>query len=143
MIESNIHYRWATANDAHALVTLNDEFNGVGITEEDIIENLSNPNELVALAFIDDFPVGFACAQLYRSICYPDPYAELTELYIRHDARRKGIATMLVRFIEEELIRRGVKSVKVLTGKKNGAAINTYERLSYFKEDEQLLQKTL
>lgn len=143
MIGSNVDYRWATANDAQALVTLNDEFNGVGITEEEVIKNLPNPNELVALALIDEYPVGFACAQIYRSICYSNPYAELTELYIRHDARRKGIATMLVRFIEEELIRQGVKSVKVLTGKKNGAAIQTYEGLSYFKEDEQLLQKTL
>lgn len=143
MTGSNIHFRWAMDSDAQALVTLNDEFNGVGISEKDIIENLSNPNELVALALIDDDPIGFACAQLYRSICYPDPYAELTELYIRHEARRKGIATALVRFIEEELIRRDVKSVKVLTGKKNGAAIKTYEGLSYFKEDEQLLHKTL
>ncbi|KOR90805.1 hypothetical protein AM231_14685 [Paenibacillus solani] len=138
-----MHYRWAADNDAQALVTLNDEFNGAGITEEEVIENLSNPNELVALALINDYPVGFACAQLYRSICYPNPYAELTELYIRYEARRKGIATMLVRFIEEELIRQGVKSMKVLTGKKNEAAIKTYERLSYFKEEEQLLQKTL
>ncbi|MGG3280025.1 N-acetyltransferase family protein [Paenibacillus solani] len=142
MIGSNVDYRWAVGNDAQALVTLNDEFNGVGITEEEVRKNLSNPKELVALALIEEYPVGFACAQIYRSICYPDPYAELTELYIRHDARRKGIATMLVRFIEEELIRQGVKSVKVLTGKKNGAAIKTYERLSYFKDDEQLLQKT-
>ncbi|GIP45388.1 hypothetical protein J45TS6_38470 [Paenibacillus sp. J45TS6] len=69
-MESNIHLRWATAKDALDLVKLNNEFNGVGITEEEVIENLSYSNELVALALMNNVPVGFACAQFYKSICY-------------------------------------------------------------------------
>ncbi|RXZ81969.1 GNAT family N-acetyltransferase [Paenibacillaceae bacterium] len=142
-MESNIHIRWATTNDAQGLAKLNDEFNGVGITEDEIIENLSSSNELVALALINDLPVGFACAQCYKSICYSNPCAEITEMYIKNDARRRGIATLLLAFIEEELEVRGVKSVKVLTGKKNGIAIKTYEKSSYIKKEEQVLQKKL
>ncbi|MCR8642006.1 GNAT family N-acetyltransferase [Paenibacillus sp. N1-5-1-14] len=107
------------------------------------MENLANPNELVALAVMNEVSVGFACAQCYRSICYSRPNAEITELYIVAEARRKGIATLLISFIEEELRLRGVKSVKVLTGQDNEVAINTYERSNYIKEDEQLLQKRL
>ncbi|UHA75759.1 GNAT family N-acetyltransferase [Paenibacillus sp. 481] len=135
--------RWATATDAQALVKLNDEFNGVGITEEEVADNLSYSNELVALAFINELPVGFVCAQYYKSICYSSPYAEITELYIRDGARRRGVATLLLGFVEEELKLRGVKSVKVLTGKKNGSAIRTYEKSNYVKKEEQVLHKKL
>ncbi|MEF3353790.1 GNAT family N-acetyltransferase [Paenibacillus sp. GYB006] len=142
-MESNIHLRWATAKDALDLVKLNNEFNGVGITEEEVIENLSYSNELVALALMNNVPVGFACAQFYKSICYPNPHAEITEMFIKEDVRRKGIATSLLAFIEAELKLRGVSSVKLLTGKKNEAAIQTYERSSYIKQKEQVLQKKL
>lgn len=142
-MESNIHLRWATAKEALDLAKLNNEFNGVGITEKEIIENLSYSNELVALAYINDVGIGFACAQYYKSICYSHPYAEITEMFVKEDARRRGIATLLLAFIEEELKLRGVKSVKVLTGKNNGAAIKAYERSNYVKQEEQVLQKKL
>lgn len=142
-MDSNIYLRWATANDALDLVKLNNEFNGVGTSEEEIIDSLSNSNELVALALINDLPVGFACAQYYKSICYSDPYAEITEMFVKEVARRRGIATLLLAFIEEEFKLRGVRSVKVLTGKNNGAAIKAYERSNYVKQEEQVLQKKL
>ncbi|WP_454190847.1 GNAT family N-acetyltransferase [Paenibacillus sp. Marseille-Q7038] len=142
-MDSNIHLRWATAKDALDLVKLNNEFNGVAITEEVVIKNLSYSNELVALALLNDVPVGFACSQYYKSICYPNPHAEITEMFIKEDARRKGIATLLLAFIEEELKLQGVTSVKLLTGKKNEVAIQTYERSSYIKQEEQVLQKKL
>ncbi|GIP44567.1 hypothetical protein J45TS6_30260 [Paenibacillus sp. J45TS6] len=64
-------------------------------------------------------------------------------MFIKEDVRRKGIATSLLAFIEAELKLRGVSSVKLLTGKKNEAAIQTYERSSYIKQKEQVLQKKL
>lgn len=143
MIETNIEIRRAEAKDAKYLAILNDEFNGVGISEEEIIEGLSFSNEIVVIALIRDLPVGFACAQYFKSICYSEPYAEVTELYITRDARRKGIATKVLGFVENELILKGVRSVKVLTGKKNETAIKTYENSNYIKKDEQILQKKL
>lgn len=143
MIETNIQVRRAKAKDVKYLAKLNEEFNGVGVTEEEIIESLSYSNEIVALALINDIPVGFACAQYFNSICYSKPYAEITELYITSDARRKGTAAKILNFIENELILKGVKSVKVLTGKKNEIAIKTYENSNYIKKEELLLQKKL
>ena len=141
--EKNIEVRRANANDAKYLAKLNDEFNGIGITEEEIIERLSFSNEIVVITLANDVPVGFACAQFYQSFCYSNPCAEITELYITSHARRKGIATEILNFIENELILKGVKSVKVLTGKKNEIAIKTYENSNYIMEDEQVLQKKL
>lgn len=143
LIENNIQIRRAEAKDAKYLAKLNVEFNGVGISEEEIIEGLSYSNEIVVIALINDLPVGFACAQYFKSICYSEPYAEVTELYIMGDARRKGIATKVLDFVEKELILKGVRSVKVLTGKKNETAIKTYEKSNYIKKEEQVLQKKI
>jgi ribosomal protein S18 acetylase RimI-like enzyme len=141
--ETIIQVRRAKADDAKYLSELNHEFNGVRISEEQIIENLSHANEIVVIALINDAPVGFVCAQYYKSICYSEPYAEVTELYMTSKARRKGIAKRALAFIENELKLKGVKSVKVLTGKNNETAIKTYENSDYIKKEEQVLHKRL
>lgn len=143
MDDESINIRWATANDAADLVILNDAFNGVGVTVEEVKDILASSNELVALAVIDDMPVGFICAQYFRTICYRDLQGEITELYITDVARRRGLATLLIAFIEEELKIRGVNCVKVLTGNKNEIAIKTYEGSRYLRKEEVLLQKKL
>ena len=50
---------------------------------------------------------------------------------------------MLLVFLEEQLIARGVSTVKVLTGHDNRQAIGAYEKSGYKREDEVLLEKEL
>jgi len=141
--EENIHIRWATADDAADLVRLNDAFNGVGMTMEEIKNTLVSSNELVALAFIDAITVGFACAQYFKSFCYRNLQGEITELYITETARRRGIATLLIAFLVEKLKLLDVTSIKVLTGKNNENAIKTYEKSEFTKKEEVLFIKNL
>lgn len=143
MKEENIHIRWANENDAEELLKLNDAFNGVGISIEDVIDSLALSDELIALAVIDDQAVGFACAQYFKSFCYRGLQGEITEMYIAEVARRRGLATLLIAFIEEELKARGVTRVKILTGQRNEMAIKTYEKSNYARTEEVLLQKKL
>ncbi|KGE18421.1 GNAT family N-acetyltransferase [Paenibacillus wynnii] len=143
MKEKKINIRWANTNDAADLVMLNDAFNGVGMSIDEVKGNLTITNELIALAVMDDLPVGFACAQYCKSFCYRGLQGEVTELYITEVARGRGLGTLLIAFLEEELRVRGVTSVKVLTGKKNEIAIKTYERSRYYRQEEVLLQKNL
>jgi len=141
--EENIHIRWANTRDAEELLKLNDAFNGVGTSIEEVIDSLAISNELIALAVIDDQAVGFACAQYFKSFCYRGLQGEITEMYIAEVARRRGLATLLIAFIEEELKARGVTSVKILTGHRNEMAIKTYEKSNYARKEEVLLQKKL
>ncbi|MDR9745242.1 GNAT family N-acetyltransferase [Paenibacillus taichungensis] len=143
MKEENIHIRWANENDAEDLLKLNDAFNGVGTSVEEVIDSLALSNELIALAVIDDQAVGFACAQYFKSFCYRELQGEITEMYIAEVARRRGLATLLIAFIEEELKARGVTSVKILTGQSNERAIKTYEKSNYVSTEEVLLQKKI
>lgn len=64
-------------------------------------------------------------------------------MYIAEVARRRGLATLLIAFIEEELRERGVTSVKILTGQRNERAIKTYVKSNYARTEEVLLQKKL
>jgi ribosomal protein S18 acetylase RimI-like enzyme len=137
------YIRWANENDAEILATLNEEFNGTGLTTNEIKKSLSEYDELVALAIKDDVPVGFACAQCFTSFCYRDRQGEITEMYIKEAARRKGLASLLISFLEQELRLRGVKSVKILTGRNNDSAFKTYERSNYVKKDYVAFQKNL
>ncbi|MCZ1268106.1 MULTISPECIES: GNAT family N-acetyltransferase [Paenibacillus] len=143
MKEENIHIRWANENDAEDLLKLNDAFNGVGTNMEEVKESLALSNELIALAVIDGQAVGFACAQYFKSFCYRGLQGEITEMYIAEVARRRGLATLLIAIIEEELKARGVTSVKILTGPRNEMAIKTYEKSNYARTEEVLLQKKL
>jgi ribosomal protein S18 acetylase RimI-like enzyme len=136
--------RLATKNDAEELSRLNQEFNGGDrIHGSEIIESLNKSTELIAVAVINDKVVGFACAQSFKSFCYQELQAEITEMYVEEASRRKGIASSLISFLEGNLQARGVKNIKVLTGRENNSAIKTYEICNYVKDDELVLHKRL
>ena len=142
-MDTNKYVRWVNVDDAHYLAALNEEFNEVIITKEEIENSLENTKELIAVAILDEQPVGFACAQYFKSFCYRDAQGEITEMYIRPSARGNGFSSLLLAFLEQRLKEYGVTTVKILTGKDNKIAQKAYERLNYYKEDELVLQKDL
>ncbi|WP_254075581.1 GNAT family N-acetyltransferase [Paenibacillus tritici] len=144
-MDSMAKVRLASSTDAEHLSILNQEFNGgVPRPAAKIREQLNiNRNELIAVAEMNGRIVGFGCGQCYSSFCYDEPYGEITELYVEEAARRQGMARALIACLEANFRQRGVKSIKVLTGRSNIAAICTYEQCSYVKDDEQMLEKHL
>lgn len=144
MIALETKVRLATLDDAEELSRLNQEFNGGDRRPSDEICNcMIKSNEIIAVTENNGKIVGFGCAQSFESFCYKDFKGEITELYIEESSRRKGLARSLISCLEENLRKRGVKSIKVLTGKLNAIAISTYENCSYVRDDELLLKKKL
>ncbi|MEJ9219967.1 GNAT family N-acetyltransferase [Paenibacillus glucanolyticus] len=135
--------RMASHSDASVLVQLNEEFNEALMPQEDVERSLKQAHEIVAIAYLNDVPVGFACAQSFQSFCYPELMGEITEMYVQERARRQGLAGMLIAYLEEQLVERGVKTVKVLTGHDNDQAIGAYAKSGYIQEDEVMLEKRL
>lgn len=88
--------------DAEKLFELNEEFNGKGInTIEHIIKSLdNNKQEIISVVEVNNDVVGFCCMQIVKSLCYISIHAELTELYIKESFRRKGLATKLIKYME-------------------------------------------
>jgi ribosomal protein S18 acetylase RimI-like enzyme len=138
-------FRLAQASDALELQRLNDLFNGEGCNEAETIRLFleSNNQEIVCVAVDKDKIAGFCCGQVFKSMCYSDYQGEITELYVLEVYRRQGIARELTKFMEAELIKKGVKNIRVLTGGENIDAQNFYKFCGYDETDEIMLEKSI
>jgi ribosomal protein S18 acetylase RimI-like enzyme len=139
----DIIVRLAKQNDLTNLQKLNEEFNGVDPTLQGRSVWTDASTEIVAIAYVCNNAVGFACAQSFMSFCYGSLQGEITEMYVREDYRCNKIATYLIACLEKELQSRGVRSIKILTGRNNEIEIKTYENANYIVKNEIVLQKKI
>lgn len=143
MLEPKLLVRKAVQEDIPSLVELNYLFNGVQRSIGEVETALLNTSEIVVVALLEEQVVGYACGQIYKSFCYPEYQAEITEMYIQEFARKNGLAMMMIELLEEVFNNSGVKSIKILTGLNNTKAIKTYEKAGYKQEEELVFNKDL
>ena len=139
----DITIRIGVEKDAAELNRLNTVFNGVGnISDESIALSIcNNDQEQVFVAEHDEQLVGFCCVQLFKSFCYNSNYAEITELFVDEQHRRKRIATRLMEYAESYYSDKSTGGFQLFTGGKNISAHRFYERLGYSKTDEIMYRK--
>ena len=120
-------------SDISEFYEMNNELNDIVCgTLESMKESLgSNKGELIYIAKHENKAIGFICGQLYSSICYTSKQGEVTELYVREDYRRMGVASKLINHIENEMIKNNVHEITVITGQKNINAQGLYEKCGY------------
>lgn len=135
--------RKAEPSDVKDLFKLNEDFNGKGITQLELLENsiINNDQEIVFIATVNNKAIGFCCVQIFKSMCYSKYYAEITELYIDENFRRMGVATKMFEFIEEYFKDKSICSYQLFTGKNNTVAQLFYENRGYVKSDEIMYRK--
>ena len=61
-----------------------------------------------------------------------DRCVEIKRLFVRASARRRGIARQILRHLEEEIQRRGFRTIVLETGQDNDAAIALYKAEGFF-----------
>lgn len=129
--------RRATPQDAPALARLNTAFNQVDQPADQIAARLSDPYtpEVPILAEIDGQAVAFAAIRIVPCVFYPEPHAELTELYVEPAFRRQGIARRLLAYAEKLALQSGASAIIVLTGADNIPALGLYHASGYREED--------
>lgn len=139
----SITVRPACPGDAQALIRLNEAFNGVtGLSPADVQRSLASSGEIVVLTEEDGQAVGFACAQVHRSFCYPAPVAEITEMYVDEACRGQGCAGQMLAFLEEHLITCfGVDEIHLLTGTDNASAQAAYLKAGFRLKNEAYMCK--
>jgi ribosomal protein S18 acetylase RimI-like enzyme len=137
--------RAARLDDAVALAELNREFNDEAIPPGQIAASLrSEPQtEFVVAAEVAGDLVGFACVQVLSSMCYRQPLAELTELYVREAHRRLGIGRALVQEVERLARAKGAKEMVVRTGAENTAGQAFYQAAGYMTRSHVVFEKSL
>jgi ribosomal protein S18 acetylase RimI-like enzyme len=140
-----IDIRLANSANVAELKKLNDLFNGDGNnTIEAIEESLEkNGQEIVCVAADGDRLAGFCCGQIMKSMCYSYQFAEITELYVMDEYRRRGIGRQLLRRTENELSKHGVRHLHILTGSENHIAQALYHSYGYRGASEILLDKNI
>src|SRR6266480_1647787 len=131
-----VRVRMARLEDAPSLVSLFETFYGAffggRVTETSVAGRLRQAanHESVILAEVDDRLTGFASLRVTDSLD-PDPYAELTDLFVETEARRLGVASRLVKYVEGIARERGASHLVVLTGQKNTEAQAFYRSAGY------------
>ena len=140
----SLQIKRADMTDVIALHGLCLEFNGDFTTEELIADSLlNNRQEMVLVAYEDEFPVGFLCGQIRRSMCYEALHGEVAELYIREEYRRRGIAKKLVELIEFEFKKHDVFIIDIVTSLDNHTAQAFYSSCGYTRKTRLIYRKKI
>ena len=138
--------RIATIQDAEQLETLNNEFNGEGETTLDNIRSsLANNKQEVIVAHEQNGELtGFVCVQLKKSFCYDDYMPQITEVYVKPQYRRNGIARAMITYAEKYCQKHyPLHKFELLTGAENDSARVAYAKLGYCEDAELHLAKRL
>lgn len=144
--EGKLMIRLANIHDSEQLFTLNEQFNGKGETSLNEIKQslLNNQQEIVVVAEDKDILVGFVCVQIKKSFCYSDVYAEITEVFVSENYRRKKIASKMIAFAENYCTRHyKLHNFEIITGKNNFGAQLLYKSLGYSIKNEIFLSKKI
>ena len=134
----------ATAQDAAQLEILNNEFNGEGETTLDNIRAslADNKQEIVVVDEMNGELTGFVCVQLKKSFCYDEYMPEITEVYVKPQYRRCGIARSMIAYAEEYCKSHyPLHKFELLTGTENDGAQSVYAKLGYSEDGELHLAK--
>jgi ribosomal protein S18 acetylase RimI-like enzyme len=125
--------RTATPDDAPALARLLEAFNGPPVTPDQARRRLlaMRDVETAFIAEVEGEAVGFASLRVVPYLSDDAPYAELTELYVAPEYRRRGIARALMAHAEALAKERGAGEVILLTGLDNEEAQAFYRALGY------------
>lgn len=138
--------RIATVQDAEQLESLNKAFNGEGETSLDNIRASlgGNRQEIVVVDEATGELTGFVCVQLKKSFCYDAYMPEITEVYVKPQYRRCGIARAMIAYAEEYCKNHyPLHKYELLTGSKNIAAQTAYKRCGYCEDNEIHMVKRL
>ena len=136
--------RIATEKDAEQLEILNNEFNGEG---ETTLENIrlslaDNKQEVIVVDEQNGELTGFVCVQLKKSFCYDEYMPEITEVYVKPQYRRCGVARAMIGYAEEFCKSHfPLHKFELLTGAENDVARIAYAKLGYCEDAELHLAK--
>jgi ribosomal protein S18 acetylase RimI-like enzyme len=127
--------RTASSADAEALAALNAEFNGVARTPGAIRESLTSAASLetVLVAQDDEVVVGFLALQTLRSVCYAEPWVEVTELYVAPPHRNRGVGRALLDNARDRARLAGASELFVRVNVKNDPMQRLLERIGIMR----------
>jgi GNAT superfamily N-acetyltransferase len=125
--------RPATPDDASVLAELIAEFNGPQGDSSETAARLAACDglEVALIAWSAGEASGFACLRVTPAIGSNVAHTLLTELYVRPQFRRHGVASALIHRAESLAREQGATELLLFTGRQNMQAQAFYERLGF------------
>jgi GNAT superfamily N-acetyltransferase len=135
--------RIAAPSDAEALAELNRLFNQADEPAELWAERLADPRQIeqAILAEVNGQIVGMAGLRLAPGLFYPEPQAEVTELYVLPDFRHKGVGRALLEKAEALARQAGANELLIRVDAENEPARLLYHSLGYEEGDLSLIKE--
>ena len=129
--------RVAAADDAATLARLNRDFNGGDEPPQRLAERMRDPArvETPILAEIDGVAVGLAALRIVPCVLYSELHAELTELYVDPEYRRRGVGRTLIAHAERMAEDAGAPTLLARTDFDNHGAQGLYRRMGFLDHD--------
>lgn len=94
----------------------------------DSIEELTSPNVVFVVAYVDDQAVGCGAVKDVNG-----EYGEIKRVYVSPQARGLGLAKAIMTYLETRALARGIKIVRLETGIHQAEALGLYEKIGYEK----------
>jgi GNAT superfamily N-acetyltransferase len=111
-----------------ALADLGARYGGTGDDTPVDVSEFEPPTGRFLVAWIDGVPAG--CGG-WRTLAEDDTVAEIKRMYTAPDWRGRGVATAVLRAIEESARDAGKKRAMLETGSRQPEAIALYQKLGY------------
>lgn len=129
---SPIAVRVATLEDAHLIAPMLSYIENGEILPPVVRARLEAvTTETVFIAEENGHPAGFAFLRIVPSLSTPEPYAEITEMYVEDLTRREPVSRAMAAKLENFAVEKGAGFLHLLTGLRNTEARNLYRALGY------------
>ena len=127
-----VYTRLATSADAAELARLMQLFDNPPRSPQQQAELMHNaPHERAILAEWDGAIVGFLCISFTHMIAQPQPFANISDLFVEMVYRRRGIAKALVQHAECLAHELGASGLWLITGFNNVEAQALYRSFGF------------
>ena len=123
----SISFKKFSQNEIETIALLESESSEFPWAKNQLFESISNPNNLCYAVSIKSQIVGYVIAMPATDS------ADILNITIHKDFKRKGYASSLIDYLTKELISKGIKTIFLEVRRGNFAAISLYSSLG-FKE---------
>lgn len=126
----------AARRDAAVISALLFEFNGEALDAEALARRLQEVAGLETVFLVEgkQEPLGLLVLRTVPTLSGPGDWAEITELYVREGARRRGAGRALVEAALDYARRRGCTEVHLLVDPENEPALAFYGALGFCRD---------
>lgn len=131
----SITYRLASEKDVGEISVMLEDLGDFAAERKGSIRKvLSDADGEMLVALVNGSLVGIVHQVFFEDPLHGGECSLITSLFVKKDARRKGVASGLLQKALETARVRDVKEVHVPTLESNAAAVKLYERLGFRKE---------